>query len=507
VSASSPLKKRPLSIFADLHIKIFQMLPFKSIININKKAKSPLFLQVANGLTDAIKSGIIQKDTKLLGTRAMAELLEVHRQTVVAAYDELTAQGWIETKASRGTFVSSNIPVLKPISLDNKLVNSDLNIKTGFNFNKKEYLKLPILRGSSALTFDDGFPDIRLAPVDELARAYRSVLQKGYQKNLLFYGETKGEPTFRQEMTDYLKETRGLNVTTENVMITRGSMMAIYLTAQTVLSAGDRVVVGELGYGSGNLIFQNAGAELVKIRIDDKGLDVEQLAEICKTTPIRLVYITPHHHYPTTVTMPAERRLRLLELAKTYQFCILEDDYDYDFHYSSSPILPLASVDTEGYVIYVGSLCKTISPALRVGYIVAPSELIEEMGNMRRIIDRQGDNILEAALAILFKDGTIKRHIKKSQKAYHKRRDLFCEMLKTELSDVVDFKKPNGGMAVWGKFDPSVFLPNLSEKVAKMGLKINNGAAYDINATRFGFASTNEEEIEKGIKILKSCLK
>jgi GntR family transcriptional regulator / MocR family aminotransferase len=482
------------------------MLPFKSIININKKAKSPLFLQIANGLTDAIKSGIIQKDTKLLGTRAMAELLEVHRQTVVAAYDELTAQGWIETKASRGTFVSLNIPNIKPVSLNNALINNDLKIKTGFNFKKSEYLKLPILLGSSALTFDDGFPDIRLAPVDELARAYRSVLQKGYQKNLLFYGDTKGESSLRQEMKIYLKETRGLNISTENVMISRGSMMAIYLTAQTVLSAGDRVVVGELGYGSGNLIFQNAGAELVKIRVDEKGLDVEQLAEICKTTPIRLVYITPHHHYPTTVTMPAERRLRLLELAKTYQFCILEDDYDYDFHYSSSPILPLASIDTEGYVIYVGSLCKTISPALRVGYIVAPSELIEEMGNMRRIIDRQGDNILEAALAILFKDGTIKRHIKKSQKAYHKRRDLFCEMLKTELSDVVDFKKPNGGMAVWAKFDPSVFLPNLSEKAIKMGLKINSGAAYNINATRFGFASTNEIEIEQGIDILKKVI-
>jgi GntR family transcriptional regulator / MocR family aminotransferase len=456
---------------------------------------------------DNIKTGMIPKGMKLLGTRAMAETLGVHRQTVVAAYDELTAQGWIETKASRGTFVSQNIPHVKPVLLDKSLVQNDLKIKTGFNFKKKDYLQLPILRGSSGLSFDDGFPDNRFAPVDELARAYRSILTKGYQKNLLFYGETKGEMTFRQEMTTYLKETRGLNISTENVMITRGSMMAIYLTAQTILSAGDRVVVGDLGYGSGNLIFQNAGAELVKIQVDDKGLDVEQLAELCKTTPIRMVYITPHHHYPTTVTMPAERRLRLLELAKTYQFCILEDDYDYDFHYSSSPILPLASVDNEGYVIYVGSLCKIISPALRVGYIVAPSDLIEEMGNLRRIIDRQGDNLLEAALAILFKDGTIKRHLKKSQKAYHKRRDLFCEVLKTELNDVVDFKKPNGGMAVWAKFDPSVFLPNLSEKVGKMGLKISNSSVFNINSIRLGFASTNEIEIERGIEILKKAIK
>jgi GntR family transcriptional regulator / MocR family aminotransferase len=436
----------------------------------------------------------------------MAETLGVHRQTVVAAYDELIAQGWIETKASRGTFVSSKISDFKPISLNKALINNDLNIKTGFNLSKKDYLKLPVLRGSSALSFDDGFPDNRFAPVDELARAYRTVLKKGYQKNILFYGDTKGEPSFRQEMTTYLKETRGLNVSIENVMITRGSMMAVYLTAQTVLQKGDSVVVGALGYGSGNLIFQNAGAELVKIKVDDMGLDIDHLAEICEKMPIRMVYITPHHHYPTTVTMSAERRLRLLALAKTHNFCILEDDYDYDFHYSSSPILPLASVDTEGYVVYVGSLCKTISPALRVGYIIAPSELIEEMSQLRRIIDRQGDNIMEAALAILFKDGTIKRHLKKSQKTYHKRRDFFCASMENQLGDVVDFKKPNGGMAVWAKFDPSVSLPILSEKAAKMGLKMSNGAPYNINATRLGFASTNEEEIEKGVGILANLI-
>ena len=486
------------------------MLPYKSLIALEKPSKTPIFLQITNGLMDNIKSGLIPKGTKLLGTRALAEVLGVSRQTVVAAYDELLAQGWLEIKAAKGTFVSSKIPVFTPISLDKSLKNntlSDSNFsiksKTGFDFDKKDYLKRPILRGSSALTFDDGFPDVRLAPMDELARAYRSVLQKGYQKNTLFYGDTKGEMTLRQEITTFLKETRGLNSAIDNVMIGRGSMMGMFLTANTVLKMGDKVAVCALDYTSVGLIFQNTGSELVKIRVDDKGLDVEHLAEICEKTPIRMVYLTPHHHYPTTVTMPAERRLHLLELAKTYKFCILEDDYDYDFHYASSPILPLASVDTEGYVVYVGSLCKTISPALRVGFIVAPSDLIEEMSFFRRIVDRQGDNATEAALAILFKDGTIKRHLKKAQRLYHKRRDALCEGLKNELGGYFDFQKPNGGLAVWAKLDPSVSLPILSEKVGKMGLLIGDGRTYNINATRLGFASTNELEIEQGLAILK----
>ena len=490
------------------------MLPYKSLIALEKPSKTPIFLQITNSLMDNIKSGLIPKGTKLLGTRALAEILSVSRQTVVAAYDELLAQGWLEIKAAQGTFVSSKIPVFTPISLDKSLnsnVLSDFSFsiksKTGFDFPKKDYLKRPLLRGSSALTFDDGFPDVRLAPTDELARAYRSVLQKGYQKNTLFYGDTKGEATLRQEIATFLKETRGLNITIDNVMIGRGSMMGMFLTANTVLKMGDKVAVGALDYASVGLIFQNTGSELVKIRVDNQGLDVEHLAEMCEKTPIRMVYLTPHHHYPTTVTMPAERRLRLLELAKTYKFCILEDDYDYDFHYASSPILPLASVDTEGYVVYVGSLCKTISPALRVGFIVAPSDLIEEMSFFRRIVDRQGDNATEAALAILFKDGTIKRHLKKAQRLYHKRRDALCEGLKNELGGYFDFQKPNGGLAVWAKLDPSVSLPILSEKVGKMGLLIGDGRTYNINATRLGFASTTELEIEQGLAILKKGLR
>ena len=487
------------------------MLPFKSILNLQKNAKTPLFLQIANGLTDNIKTGIIPKGTKLLGTRAMAETLDVHRKTVVAAYDEMIAQGWLETQASKGTFVSLKIPEVKPISLDKIGIKNNFKTTTGFTFQKSNILNRPVLKGSSMLGFDDGFPDVRLAPTDALARAYRFVLKKGYQKQTLFYGDTKGESSLREATRDYLNDSRGLHIATDNVMITRGSMMAIYLTTQTILNAGDRVVVGKIGYGSGNLVFKNRGVELLYVDIDENGLNVEQIAQLCLEKPLKMVYLTPHHHYPTTVTMSAERRMHLLQLAQEHQFCILEDDYDYDFHYSSSPILPLASVDTEGVVVYIGSLCKTISPAIRIGYVVAPSELIDEMGHLRRIIDRQGDNVLESAMAELFQEGEIKRHLKKSQRTYHKRRDVFCEMLHSELGHIIDFKKPNGGMAVWAKFDPSVSLPFLSEKALLKGLKINNGSTYNpdgilLNATRLGFASINESEIEKGIDILKSII-
>ncbi len=481
------------------------MLPFSTLISIDKTAKTPIFLQIASGLTENIRRGIIQAGAQLPGTRTMADALGLHRKTVVAAYEELLAQGWLETQNSRGTFVSQKLPEIKPIPLKKRLPEAPTIKKAGFPFKADPLLQLPLVKSSNALSFNDGFPDVRIAPWDALSRAYRTALRQGFRKNLLFYGETTGEPSLRQAMTDYLRESRGLPIDLDNVLITRGTMMAIHLAVQCIVQPGEVVVVGKVSYTSCNLIIRQSGATLMTVPVDEHGIDVEAIEELCQKTPVRMVYVTPHHQHPTTVMMPAERRVRLLQLAKKYSFCILEDDYDYDFHYNSNPILPLAAADTNQNVVYVGSLSKVFSPALRIGYVVAPKEVIEAMANLRRIIDRQGDNLLESAVAVLFRDGEMRRHLKKAQKIYHRRRDLFCEMLKTELGNVLEFSKPTGGLAVWARFDPAFPLTEVARKSRENGLWISDGLHYGpgLNATRLGFAAVNEEEIERGMGILK----
>ena len=486
------------------------MLPYSTLVSLDKTAKTPIFLQIAAALTENIRRGIIPAGARLPGSRTMAESLGLHRKTVVAAYDELLAQGWLETQNSRGTFVSQKLPEIKPISLKKNAHQSVVNTysKAGFPFQSDPLLKLPIVKSSNSLAFNDGFPDVRIAPWDALSRAYRTALRQGFRKNLLFYGETTGEPSLRSAMTDYLRESRGLPISIDNVLITRGTMMAIHLAVQCIVQPGEVVVVGEVSYTSCNLIIRQSGAKLMTVPVDEFGIDVEALEQLCQKMPVRMVYVTPHHQHPTTVIMPAERRLRLLQLAKTHGLCILEDDYDYDFHYNSNPILPLAAADSNRNVVYVGSLSKVFSPALRVGYVVAPAEVIEAMANLRRIIDRQGDNLLEAAVAVLFRDGEMRRHLKKAQKIYHRRRDLFCEMLTSELGNVVEFSKPTGGLAVWARFDPDFPLTELAQKCRENGLWISDGLHYGskLNATRLGFASVNEEEIERGMRILKRVI-
>jgi GntR family transcriptional regulator/MocR family aminotransferase len=259
------------------------------------------------------------------------------------------------------------------------------------------------------------------------------------------------------------------------------------------------------------MTFQNAGAELVTLPVDAQGICVERIEEICQKYPIRMLYVTSHHHYPTTVSLSAERRVLLLQLAEKFNFLILEDDYDYDFHYASRPILPLASADRQGLVVYVGSLCKTIAPAIRIGYVVAAQDLIEELGYLRRIIDRQGDPALEQAVAELFTEGDIKRHLKKTLKIYHRRRDFFCDLLQKELPNDLTWQMPEGGMALWAIFDHKIHLPNLAQKATELNFLLNDGKNHNplnkqLNATRLGFASLNLEELEQSVALLKRLI-
>jgi GntR family transcriptional regulator/MocR family aminotransferase len=204
--------------------------------------------------------------------------------------------------------------------------------------------------------------------------------------------------------------------------------------------------------------------------------------------------------------------VRLLALAEQYGFIILEDDYDYDFHYLSSPILPLVSSDSKGMVIYVGTLSKTLSPAMRTGYVIAPVNLILELARIRQVVDAQGDPILELALCDLFEDGTIRRHMKKALNEYRLRRDFVCGELVKRFSGVIDFRVPDGGLAIWAKFRREVELPALAERMKAKGIILSNGlihnnGAGDLNATRIGFGWMNHEEAAKALDVLERCVK
>lgn len=485
------------------------MIAYQLLLSIDKTAKQPAYLQLANQLMNLIREGKLRAGQKLVGSRQLAILLAIHRKTVVQAYDELLAQGWLESKTGSGTYVVENLPEVHPQRLTESAGFDPNPLKTaGFSFSKAPHLRRDIVQSVTSLHLDDGFPDPRLAPLHELTRAYRSNLLLGNPYVKLGYSDTKGSAWLRQELAVYLNETRGLKITSENILITRGTVMGLYLVSTGLLQKGDNIVVGEMSWGTAGMNFLQAGANLLKIAVDAHGLVVDELEQLCQKQPIRLVYITSHHHYPTTVALRADRRIKLLQLAEKYEFVLFEDDYDYDFHYLSKPLLPLASADRAGMVLYCGSFTKTISPAFRVGYLVAPENVIRHLAQLRRIVDRQGDLILENAIAELLQNGVIQRQLRKSLREYRERRDVFCDLLKTQLGNCLNFQVPDGGMAVWAQFDKGIDLEVLAQKALKKDLFFSNGKHHHplSNVTRLGFASSSVGELEQCVDVLSELI-
>ena len=482
------------------------------LISLDKSSSTPVYLQVNNGFIQAIRRGSLRSGVRLPGTREVAAMLGVNRMTVVAAYEELEAQGWIEKHSRKGTFVKEDLPLLSPEKiLPGKKRTSRLVIPS-FRYDAD---KIPALETSGfpvpgKLYFNDGFPDPRLAPAAELGRRIRSLSRLATGKRYLMYGDAQGTSILRDALATYLNDTRGLSITKENILITRGAQMGIYIAASLLLKPGDTVIAGRPGYNGAILTFQSLGARVRFVKVDDEGIDIDAVEQLCRKGSVRMVYVIPHHHNPTTVTLTTERRLALLKLASKYKFAIIEDDYDYDFHYSSKPIMPIASIDTRGSVVYIGTMTKTLAPSVRFGFMVAPEEFIRSATTLRKYIDTQGDSLMENALASMISDGTIARHIKKSVKLYRERRDYFCKLLSKELGDHVSFKVPDGGMSVWTNFH-TTDVRKLAAAAAEKGLIMTDGTDYDLkrtpyNSVRLGFASLNNGELQRAVGILKAVL-
>jgi GntR family transcriptional regulator/MocR family aminotransferase len=486
------------------------MLPYKSLIQLDRNATVALYVQVCNNFIALITNGTLQPSDLLPSSRILAELIGINRNTVKLAYEELISQGWAESIERKGVFVLSKLPVRSKTIIPEAFKNNTPQEAFIWTNNFKDTVPSKNLQ-KTMLTIDDGFPDVRLAPVDLLMREYRSLSRRFSGRNFLKYGSSKGSEHLRIAICNYLSNTRGLVVSPENILLTKGSQMGIYLAAQLLLHPDDNIAVGLSNYCTADITFKHAGANLLRIPVDHNGMDVDYLEKILQHKKIKAVYIIPHHHCPTTVTTSMERRLKLLNLAKEYRFAIIEDDYDFDFHYDNKPYLPLASIDHNQNVIYIGSISKTFAPALRIGFMVGPSAFVDAAASLRELIDRQGDTLLEEAFAVLFNDGEMERHFRKSLKIYKQRRNQFCQLLQSNFKGVIEFKIPEGGLAVWANFDERVDLVKMSQQASKKGLSIDDGVFYknesfSANALRMGFASLEENEMMEAFGILKTVI-
>ncbi len=460
-----------------------------------------VFSRIAAAIADDIRRGVLRGGDRLPSTRAIADRLGVTRNTVVHAFDDLAAQGWLLSRGAAGTFVASELPerVVKQRSRDG------FASRPAFDISPTPPLVTPF-DPRAQFQLSAGVPDPRLFPKLAFARAYRRALRSSAGTAALGYASALGTLRLRAAIAAMLRETRAIPCSAEHVLVTRGSQMAIELAARALLAPGDVAAVEAYGYQPAWRSFTSAGATLVGVPLDDNGLVVDALP-----AKPRLVYATPHHQYPTTVLMSQPRRFALLERARRERFAIVEDDYDHEFHFDGRPVAPLASVDPSGSVLYVGTLSKVLAPGLRLGYVVAPESVIATLAARRATLDRQGDHVTELAVTDLIEDGELARHVATSRRIYATRRDAFADLLRRELGGVLEIALPAGGITVWARVAPDVSIERWRARALAIGVAFVPGRELALGRApspyiRLAFARYGETELATAVRTLKRAL-
>ncbi|MNK19718.1 2-aminoadipate transaminase [compost metagenome] len=484
-------------------------IPFKSFIQLKPDEGTAIYLQIVFEFIKSIQLGLLPEGTKLPGTRVLCKLLAINRNTLIKAFDDLESQGFIEILPNRGTFILSDQKKINTKTTGPSLSLEKSGITTSFTFRHSSVLENPIEVSDLALQFNDGLPDLRLVHTDVLARLYVSKLKRQQVKRTWEQIQTQSHLTFKKQFSNFLNLTRGLRISESNLLTTTSHEISLYLVTKLLISAGDKVIVAAPSYYLSNMTLSDSGAHIIPVPIDDEGIDTAQLRKVCEEHTIRVLYLTSNYHYPTTISLSAKRRMEVLELASLYGFIILEDDYDFDFHYDNNPILPLAAFDSQERVVYVGSFARSLPVGFGYGFVAAPIAFIKELEKHQNILEPGIDVIKEQVLTDWIQDGEVHRLSKKNRKIYRERRDYFAFLLTEKLKDRIKFHVPPRGLAIWVQWLDNFNLIKFQKKCAANGLFLPKTILYqtkNLTATRLGFGSLDKKEMEDAVEILSRSL-
>ena len=475
--------------------KLLAMRRWALTIALDPQREQPLFLQLAGAIAEGIRRGRLKPGEALPGSRELADLLGVNRNTVVAGYGELVAEGLLCTRVGGGTFVAqAPAAAVAKITPSSEFPTYALAPPT---YSPPQNTVLP----AGMLMLSQSVADVRLFPARALARAFRRAIGPR-SRMLLAQSDSRGHPRLRAELAAMLARSRALAVTPDNLMITRSIEQAIDLVARTLIAPGDAVAVEAFGYPPARSVLKLAGARLLPIPLDEQGMDVAALEALLKHQRLRAVIVTPHHQFPTTAVMSRARRERLAELSLQHGFAIIEDDYDHEFHYEGKPVLPIAAGHGRGNVIYVGSLANLLAPGIGTGFVAAPPPVFERVAGLRAASDARGDAAMECAIAELFEDGELLRHVRRTRRVYQARRDAFASALEQHLGSALAFHVPEGGMALWARAQRDIDVSAWAAAGAREGVQFKDARAYDFfnreqPFLRLGFSYHDEVELKE----------
>jgi GntR family transcriptional regulator/MocR family aminotransferase len=475
-------------------------------VELDPHSGQPLFLQLADAIAGDIRRGRLQCGDALPGSRELAALLGLNRNTIVAAYEELAAQGSVRARVGGGTFVANVVAAPRPLA---RVAGSDA-LPTYALAPTRAAPSMPPMFEPGMLRLASGAPDPRLFPARALARAFRRAIERR-GPIALGANDACGHARLRGALATMLARSRGVPATPDTVMVTRSIEQGIDLVARALLAPGDVVAVESFGYPPAWNALRLAGAQLAPLPLDEQGLRIDALEALLQRTSLRAVFLTPHHQFPTTALMSAARRARLAELALQHRFAIIEDDYDHEFHYSGKPVLPLAAGAGRANVVYIGSLANLLAPGIGTGFVMAPPPVFARIAELRAASDPRCDAAVECAVAELFEDGEILRHVRRTRQVYASRRDHLADVLRRRLGGALAFHVPVGGLALWARVDEGIDLAAWSLAGAREGVQFVGARVFDVQQReqpymRLAFSFHDESELDEAVARMERAL-
>jgi GntR family transcriptional regulator/MocR family aminotransferase len=480
---------------------------------LNRQSSQPFRQQLYEALRNAILSGQLPAGAKLPSTRTLAADLRIARMTVVHAFGQLYAEGYVEGRIGAGTYVAalySNDPLATTAQrapAQVALPARTLSRRGAALVATRELSRLPPAGAPQA--FRPSIPAIDAFPFELWERLtiqrYRSL-----PRTLLNYGEPAGYRPLRRAVSDYLRMARGVRCDEEQVIITAGSQQALDLIVRVLLDPGDVAWVEDPGYTGVRAILAGAGMQIAPVPVDAEGLDIAAAQQ--RQPAARLVYVTPSHQYPLGITMSLPRRLALIEWAHRQGAWIVEDDYDSEFRYAGRPLPALQGLDTHNHTIYVGTWSKMLFPALRLGYIVAPPDLVDALVAARTAIDLHPPVLEQAVLADFLHGGHLAQHLRRMRTLYAERQDALLRASGELLGDWLDVIPRAAGLNVLGWLRAEVSDSKVSQAAAALGIDAPPLSFYTLAETQrpalvLGYAAIPAPAIREGVVRLGAALR
>ncbi len=485
--------------------KIATSLPNAFVVD--KSSATKLYRQLYDQIRDAILSGRLAPGTRLPSTRELASELNIARNTVLNAFEQLYAESYLERRVGDGTYISNQLPddLLRVNNLPaqpSPRRNDPSTAATFMSVSVANYSgpPRPFRTGTPAF---DAFPYKLWGRL--LVRRWSS-----YAGEMLQYSDSAGYLPLRKAIASYISTTRGVRCVPEQLLITSGSQHALELVIRTVLKPGNKVWIEDPGFLGARASFIAAGAQLVPVPVDNEGLNIAAGMERCPDP--QLIYVTPSHQYPLGSTLSLSRRLALVKLAARTGAWVIEDDYDSEFRYTGRPLAALQGLDSEQRVIYIGTLSKVLFPSIRIGYIVAPADLFDALLSARCLGGHQSPTLEQAVLADFIREGHFARHIRRMRVLYAERQQALVNAAKSELKELLEIRPSDAGMHLLGWLPPQVDDQKAFHAATAAGVEVTPLSAYCIEppkrgALRLGYTGYKSRDIWRATRRLAEALR